>query len=65
MAKMILEKVVPGKNGFAFEVKQGQSFRIIDLEGQQVADMAVFNLHNPREIWHQADRSKPSSAFAQ
>jgi len=31
MAKMILEKVVPGKNGFAFEVKQGQSFRIIDL----------------------------------
>jgi uncharacterized protein YcgI (DUF1989 family) len=47
--KVILEKVVPGKSGFAFEVKQGQSFRIVDLEGQQVADMAVFNLHNKGE----------------
>lgn len=40
---------MPGKSGFAFEVKHGQSFRIVDLEGQQVADMAVFNLHSKGE----------------
>lgn len=49
MSTLIFEKIVPGKSGFAFEVMQGQSFRLIDLEGQQVADMAVFNLHNVRE----------------
>lgn len=47
--RKISEKVMPGKTGGAFEVKRGQSLRLIDLEGQQVADMAVFNLHNPRE----------------
>lgn len=49
MATLSLEKVVSGKSGFAFDVKQGRSFRLIDLEGQQVADMAAFNLHNFRE----------------
>ena len=31
------------------EVMQGQHLRVIDLEGQQVVDMAVFNLDNLRE----------------
>lgn len=46
---MIFEQVLPPKTGLALEVKAGQHLRVIDLEGQQVVDMAVFNAANPRE----------------
>ena len=47
--KRIVERIMPPKSGLALEIRQGQHFRVIDLEGQQVVDMAVFNLDNPRE----------------
>ena len=47
--KLIHQQTIPPKNGLAVEVKRRQHVRIIDLEGKQVVDMAVFNLHNPRE----------------
>jgi uncharacterized protein YcgI (DUF1989 family) len=47
--KAVLEKVIPPKTGLAVEVKAGQIFRVTDLEGKQVVDMAVFNLANLRE----------------
>jgi uncharacterized protein YcgI (DUF1989 family) len=47
--RKIYEKVVLGKNGLAVEVKKGQHLRVIDLEGKQVCDMAVFNKENLRE----------------
>jgi len=47
--KKIYEKVIPAKNGLAVEVKQGQIFRLIELEGKQAVDIVVFNLDNPRE----------------
>lgn len=47
--KKIFEKVMPPKTGLSVEVKQGQHFRVIDLEGKQVVDMAVWNLDNLRE----------------
>jgi len=46
----IFEQIMPPKTGLAVEVKQGQHLRVIDLEGKQVVDMAVFNLDNLREI---------------
>ena len=45
----LFERVMPPKTGLAVEVKTGQRLRVIDLEGQQVVDMAVFNLQNLRE----------------
>lgn len=45
----VFEQVMPPKSGLAVEVKQGQHLRVIDLEGKQVVDMAVFNLDNLRE----------------
>ena len=45
----VLERVMPPRTGLAVEVKQGQHLRVVDLEGQQVVDMAVFNLDNLRE----------------
>lgn len=45
----LFDRVVPPKSGLAVEVKPGQHLRVIDLEGKQVVDMAVFNLANLRE----------------
>lgn len=47
--KRIYEKTLLPGSGLAVEVKQGQYLRVIDLKGQQVVDMAVFNLDNLRE----------------
>ncbi len=43
------EEVVPGKHGWAGELEPGEHLRVVDLEGRQVVDMAVFNRANPRE----------------
>jgi uncharacterized protein len=43
------ERVIPPGDGLAVGVNQGQYLRVIDLEGKQVVDMAVFNLDNLRE----------------
>ena len=43
--------VVPPNNGKGFEVKRGQLFRVIQESGPQVVDVALWNLHNPREIF--------------
>jgi uncharacterized protein YcgI (DUF1989 family) len=45
----VFEQVMPPKSGLAVVVRAGQHLRVIDLEGKQVVDMAVFNLDNPRE----------------
>lgn len=45
----IYEKIMPPKTGLAIEVKSGQQWRVIDLEGRQVVDMALFNRANLRE----------------
>ncbi len=47
--RRIFTQVVPGKHGLALELQAGQYLRIVDLEGAQVVDMALFNLANLRE----------------
>ena len=41
--------MVPGKPGLALERQAGQHLRIVDLEGSQVLDMALFTLATLRE----------------
>ncbi len=48
--KMLFERVMRPKSGLAVEVRDGQRLRVIDVEGKQVVDMAVFNLNNRREV---------------
>ncbi len=43
------ERVVAGKHGLAIELAVGEHLRVVDLEGQQVVDMALFNRDNLRE----------------
>ena len=49
--------VVPKRTGKAWPVKAGQICRVVLIEGPQVADLNMWNLHNPREhFW--AGRTK-------
>jgi len=44
--------VVPIRSGRAWSVPAGHVFRIVTIEGPQVADLNIWNLHNPRErMW--------------
>jgi len=47
--RVVLDKVMPPKTGLAVEVRRRQHLRVIEIEGKQVVDMAVFNLHNLKE----------------
>ena len=54
---VVSEMVIPKREGRAVEVRAGQVLRVTAVEGKQVADMALFNLHDPRESY-----SGPSTA---
>ena len=50
--RLVESHVVPIRSGFAWKVPAGHVFRIVTLEGPQVADFNMWNLHNPRErMW--------------
>ncbi|MCW0207939.1 MAG: DUF1989 domain-containing protein [Achromobacter sp.] len=50
--KLVESHVVPIRSGYAWKVPAGHVFRIVTLEGPQVADFNMWNLHNPRErMW--------------
>ena len=46
---LVNEFVIPIRSGRAWTVKAGQLCRIVVVEGPQVADLNLWNLHNPRE----------------
>src|SRR5213595_3386668 len=49
---LIASHTVPIRSGFAWEVPAGHVFRIVAIEGPQVADFNMWNRHNPRErMW--------------
>eukprot|EP00877_Chromochloris_zofingiensis_P004608 jgi/Chrzof1/14148/Cz08g26240.t1 len=50
--KLVSEFQVPPRDGRAWTVKAGQLFRIVCVEGPQVADVNFFNLHNPKERFY-------------
>ena len=43
------EILIEAQSGAAFIINKNQKFRIIDIEGQQVADMVAFNRHDYNE----------------
>ena len=57
---MVERFVIPRRSGRAWPVKAGQIFRIVAVEGPQVADLNLWSLTNPRErFW--ASRSASST----
>jgi urea carboxylase-associated protein 1 len=47
--RVVRETVIPARWYLAIELSQGQVLRIVDLEGQQVADIVFFNRNNLAE----------------
>ena len=46
---MILDVTIEAGNGYNFVLKQGQTMRIIDVEGNQSADTMVWDYENPKD----------------
>ena len=46
--QLVEEVTVPPRDGRAWKVKAGQVFRIVCIDGPQVADVNFFNLHNAK-----------------
>ncbi len=47
--------VLPAGESWLHEVKRGQLFRILDLEGNQAVDTLFYNAHNPEERYSAVD----------
>ena len=47
--KLVHEEIMAPKTGTVVRVDRGQRVRVIDVEGKQVVDLAVFNANNLRE----------------
>lgn len=45
-ATAVYRKVVPAGDGWIGEIRQGQIFRIVDLEGNQAADTLFYDAHD-------------------
>ncbi|MFP4463094.1 MAG: urea amidolyase associated protein UAAP2 [Guyparkeria sp.] len=53
-ADAIYREVVPAGKPWMHEVKKGQTFRILDLEGNQAADTIFYSLERPTEEHYSA-----------
>ena len=47
--KVLREQIVPPAGYFAEEIRKGEVLRVIDIEGQQVADLVTINAGNIAE----------------
>ncbi len=47
--------ILPAGESWLHEVKRGQVFRILDLEGNQAVDTLFYNAHNPEERYSAVD----------
>ena len=54
-AAAIYEFTLPAGEGWSHEIRRGQTFRIVDLEGNQAADTLFYNLHDPADRYSAQD----------
>lgn len=47
--RIVSQDVIPACSGKGFSVNEGQIFRVIEVEGPQIADVWFLNRDNPRE----------------
>ena len=47
--KLVERFVMPPRSGKGFIVEKGQTFRVVEEEGPQIADVALYNSDNPGE----------------
>ena len=53
--RAVLDEVVASRRGFTRDLRRGQIFRIVDLEGNQAVDTLFYNARNPDERYSSCD----------
>lgn len=51
----VYRKTVPAGDYWLHEIKKGQTFRIIDIEGNQAADVIFYDAHDPENRYSASD----------
>jgi len=54
-AKAIYDFTLPAGDGWMHEIKKGQTFRIVDLEGNQAVDTLFYNAHDMTDRYSAQD----------
>ncbi len=54
-ARAAVDEVVPSGRGFTRDLRRGQIFRIVDLEGNQAVDTLFYDAHNPDQRYSSCD----------
>ena len=62
-AKAIYDFTLPAGEGWSHEILSGQTFRIVDLEGNQAADTLFYNLHDPADRYSAQDTIREQGAI--
>jgi uncharacterized protein len=62
-AKAIYRQTVLAGDHWTHEIKRGQFFRIVDLEGNQAADTLFYNAHDPAERYSASDTIRHQAAL--
>jgi len=59
----VVDTVVNAGDPWIHEIRKGQVFRILDLEGNQAVDTLFFNAHDPEERYSAADTVRAQGAL--
>ena len=62
-ARAVFDQVVPSGRGFTRDLRRGQIFRIVDLEGNQAVDTLFYDAHNPDERYSSCDTIRAQGAI--
>src|SRR4051812_30008913 len=54
-AHAVYDFTLPAGDGWMYEIKQGQTFRIVDLEGNQAVDTLFYNAHDMSDRYSAQD----------
>lgn len=54
-AHAVYDYTLPAGDGWMYELKQGQTFRIVDLEGNQAVDTLFYNAHDMADRYSAQD----------
>ena len=61
--KAVYDFTLPAGDGWMHEIKRGQTFRIVDLEGNQAADTLFYNAHDMSDRYSAQDTIRAQSAI--
>jgi uncharacterized protein YcgI (DUF1989 family) len=48
-AKILLDRIIPAREFFSLELRNGDILRVIDVEGKQVVDLVALNASNKND----------------